>query len=68
MPVTQVSQRVHISYPTDWLTYRGEVLEDRKKLRLPERAEGNIFTPEELRSLVCDTSGTLLDYSAYSGR
>ena len=63
MPVTQVSQRVHISYPTDWLTYCGEVLEDRKKLRLPERAEGNIFTPDELRSLVCDTSGTLLDYS-----
>lgn len=63
MPVIQVSQRVHINYPTDWPTYLREALEDRKKLRLPERPEGNAFTSEELRGLVCDTSGTLLDYS-----
>ena len=63
MPVIQASQRVHINYPTDWPTYLKEALEDRKNLRLPERAEGNAFTPEELRGLVCDTSGTLLDYS-----
>ena len=61
MSITQVSKRVHIIYPTDWQTYCREVLEDRKNLRLPERAEGNIFTPDELRKLVCDTSGTLLD-------
>ena len=66
MPVTQASPRVFISYPDDWRIYRQEAQGDRnhllKKLGLPERAEGNAFTPEELRGLVCDTSGTLLDY------
>ncbi len=67
MPVIQASPRVYISYPDDWPSYRRETLEDRnkllKKLGLPERVEGNAFTPEELRGLVCDTSGTLLDYN-----
>ncbi len=72
MPLVQYSPRVTISYPDDWPSYRKQVIEDKnrflKALRLPEiQQEDKLFTTDELEGLVCDTSGTLLDYEPIPG-